>query len=689
MRIKKTTDTPAEEKSRYARRLETREYIFVVLGFLLAIAVWCVPILFLKEATTGLIIVSILLLVIALLIPLLSFLLVKRKSEKLNSMKVAEAQEFVGSHREHAEETAEEKKRLLEKIKGATNLYAVFLFLFGLILAMGHYYLRIYFPVIPALYIFAALTQLKKPKYAFEKEQNQTYLEPGDYPALYALARKAEEASGISGEIYIGLSYDRDQATSIIRIDRGYYFSIGVRLLKLWTEEELYTVFLHEFAHVASENQETNALNDYLTRIADGRSATYLQFVTAYLYAYPDALYQFEHFLYQFASSVAEEEKADRAMKAFPDAAAMAFLKIKYMEIYAWEDDYADDTPYYAPEEPEADRFRCDTEKIKKAITERAKDWNKLVQSEIQSRSSTHPTVKMRLESLGITDLPENFDYPAGDYGAECEKAEAFMDKLLHDENAKDYAANREKFYLKPQEEVETWEKEGRQVTAEGYRDIVQALAALCRFDEAASLAERAINELSDNASHYGYYFRGLYRLHHYDAGGLDDLYKAIELNGNYVEEAIDTVGAFCCFMGLQAELDTYREKVAGILQKFADEDEQAGSLGKNDKLTEEHLPEGMLEEILQYIVSVSQGQVAKVYLVRKVISDTFFSSPFIIRFKPDAPEEIRDDVMHKIFLLLDNDYDWQFSLFAYDDLEKGVVEKVPGSCVWEDKEEN
>jgi transcriptional regulator with XRE-family HTH domain len=67
---------------------------------------------------------------------------------------------------------------------------------------------------------------------------------------------------------------------------------------------------------------------------------------------------------------------------------------------------------------------------------------------------------------------------------------------------------------------------------------------------------------------------------------------------------------------------------------EYEDEDEKAGYLSKKDHLTQENLPDGMLEDILSYIRSVDEsGIILNVYLVRKTISETFFTSAFIIHF--------------------------------------------------------
>ena len=91
-----------------------------------------------------------------------------------------------------------------------------------------------------------------------------------------------------------------------------------------------------------------------------------------------------------------------------------------------------------------------------------------------------------------------------------------------------------------------------------------------------------------------------------------------------------------------------------------------------------------MLEGILSYIGGISQDSIEKIFLVRKTISDQFFTSAFVIRFLPETSEETKQEVLHQIFRYLDTSTDWQFSLFDEADVPKGLAERVENSCVFE-----
>jgi hypothetical protein len=148
-------------------------------------------------------------------------------------------------------------------------------------------------------------------------------------------------------------------------------------------------------------------------------------------------------------------------------------------------------------------------------------------------------------------------------------------------------------------------------------------------------------------------------------------------------------IGQFCCLTGNQKELDIFRQKAVLIGQKDKDVYSQLGQLTKKDTLSTEKLPEGMLEALLTYITSADHaGVVENVYLVRKTITEDFFTSAVVVRFTDGADPEFCDQLMHKIFSYLDTSTDWQFSLFDYEDVKKVKVERIENSCVYEKEKE-
>ena len=121
--------------------------------------------------------------------------------------------------------------------------------------------------------------------------------------------------------------------------------------------------------------------------------------------------------------------------------------------------------------------------------------------------------------------------------------------------------------------------------------------------------------------------------------------------------------------------------------QKDKDEYSESGFLSPKDRLSADDMPAEMRENILQFILSVSENIIDEVYLVRKTISETFFTSAFVIHFYGGTDKQ-REAIMHKIFCFLDTyPAEWQFSLFDYFEYPQIKFNKIEGSLVFSKKE--
>lgn len=600
---------------------------------------------------------------------------------RFQQMDAKQTSEFILSHREQAAQTAAEKLRLLCSIRRATNAYAVVLLLLGLVLGVcfGCTGSKVSYAV-SALLILVSAQQLPIRAAKAELADLQNLLPEQEYPQLYAVANQAAKETGWTGAVELQVRSDNTASISLLK--RTAVVSLGAPVLRMLTQEELHALLLHEFSHVSPDNKAEIQATNYWNFLRRGRSSVIFSLLSGAFYAWSDEAYEMNFELYQYAASISTEQAADRAMAKLPEAAAASLLKLKYFDLYLWEAEAKDGKPAY--ESVQEDVIREQLADFQKVLPARRADWNELTKREIEARNATHPTIWSRIQALGLKELPE-VAFPAeGEYGAECEKAIVYMDVQLAAFGRMCFEEDHRAQYLEPKKDVENWEAAGCPVVAEEYADVVNALHLLGRSSDAIALCNRAIGELQPIAAAYAYFVRGAWRLRRYDAGGLQDLYTAIELNNNSIDSALDVIGTFCTLTGMQQELETYREKALELAQQQRDEFSETGRLTRKDKLSTEHLPEGMLEDVLSHIQAVSQDSIDRIYLVHKTITDTFFTSAFVIRFRPQTSEEVQRDVLHQIFCYLDTCSDWQFSLFEYQEIPKGLVERVPDSCVYQ-----
>lgn len=613
--------------------------------------------------------------------------------KKLNSMSIADCNTFFVSHRDEAEKTAAAKLKKLLRIKAASDIYAVIAGMCGCAAAFLSPCIimikPVYYPVIALSFILilSALSRIRPIKRDEFSDYKFPELTPDEYPALNALAVRAAEKIGCRKKIRIFGTLGCNAGICEVRTE--YSVQLGMTLLTLLSEEELYAVLLHEFAHVAPGMHLAYKVNRYSARLESTVGDSIYLSVAKQMFLLPDSIYSFEHLLYSYASSVISESNADRAMLCCgsKERVASALLKLYYSDMDEWESDTREGNNSYEHEELPHDFLRSMIAETEKHIDERRDAWNEYARVEILANNATHPTLRMRLDALGVTDYCAGDSSKSPALDSECQKAILLLEKKIYDEISPTYAETRQRFYLDPLAKVEAWEAAGKPLIAEEYGDIVNALLALCRINDLMELCDRAIKELPDSAALYAYFIKGSQLLHSFDPAGIELMYHAVENNKNFIDEGMEMIGTFCCITGRKEELEHYRSRVVELAQKQHDEYDRINYIGKNDRLSAEQLPDGMLDGILAHIKAADESNIVeKIRLVRKTVSDDFFSSMFIIEFIPDADEDAVGNVMHKTFMYLDTCSDWQFSLLGYDDLDinaKKAVNAIPGTVVY------
>ena len=97
-----------------------------------------------------------------------------------------------------------------------------------------------------------------------------------------------------------------------------------------------------------------------------------------------------------------------------------------------------------------------------------------------------------------------------------------------------------------------------------------------------------------------------------------------------------------------------------------------------------ETLPEELKEELLREILAITDGEIKRIFLLRKTIIPTRFTSAMIVQLEPETPPARKNEIMRRIFNILDDSTTWQFSLYDYDVVRGIQVEKIAGSLFYE-----
>jgi hypothetical protein len=154
------------------------------------------------------------------------------------------------------------------------------------------------------------------------------------------------------------------------------------------------------------------------------------------------------------------------------------------------------------------------------------------------------------------------------------------------------------------------------------------------------------------------------------------------------MKDGFEMVEEYCTLCGLTDEHETFLRRAEVQMSAHAYNHNEAGELNPHDRLVKEEELGDMLPDILAYMEQVSEGCIREVYLVRKVISEDFFTSVFVLNFEYGADREAIDRAYTAIFNYLDAyPVDWQFSLFVYNRMTEAAVKRIEGSLVWTKKD--
>ena len=599
--------------------------------------------------------------------------------KNFDAKKPEEAQQYIFSHREHAEKTADEKLKVLKRTINAVNLYSTFLVILcvassltaGIVITNAVWSVAIL--VLCVLTMISVFLRFRAPesKSAFEDE---SYVKEEDFPRIYALAQKAADAHSVDGDIKICVGGDFN--ASIVRIGKVNSVQLGAILVSTLSEDELYTVFLHEFAHLVFDKNARQEKR-YFAWIMENQDRGMMNLPFRFF----DTFYILQYFFYNYAGSLISEERADRSMRELGDArsAASALLKMHYYTMFAWERGTYDDKAYYSLESETLteDYMLHEIECYRQRTELRHEFWNKLIDGEILARNASHPTLKMRLETLGQTDYTVIDTKHSEEYGAETDKFRERVEKLIYDGRKDNYEEERNLGFVEPAKLIEKWEGDGKPLVPEEYGDVIIAMRNLGRVEDAYALCERAIEELPVSASVFAYYIKGCMLLHRFDERGIECIYHAIEKNPNYIDEGIETIGQYCCIAGREDDLEEYRKNALELMKATTEKYGAMEYILPTDKISAEELPSELYEGLLDYVRQVDNGAIDEIYLIRKTITDDFFCSPVIVKLKKDASDKDADEVMHKIFSHLDTASDWQFAQFDSRSLPPIVFNKI------------
>ena len=536
--------------------------------------------------------------------------------------------------------------------------------------------------------IWRRFQQLRKPL-------NKDALVPvGELPMLEAMAKKAAGTIGVKGTIRLELTRDCD--CDVNRFGSTYVVFLGTRLLTALTEEEVYQAMLSCFDYFSRPKDFREVFRRHRLGELGTADIRLTTCVFDWFFSYADVTLEWEYDLYITAYKMRNDRLSDHRIREAgdPAAAVSGMCKRAMWRFFVFEANDLIPNLFYEPETPDHPHEWDVCHAFRKGLDTRHEAWMELLTKEIHpANSRRYPTFRESWPDL----LPEA-DAPAVSvwvpdldtpYGQEVTRALEMVEKTVRDELTPYYEAARKREYLEPLAIVEAYENNPTGYTTPELSPVINAYRDLSRMAEAEALCDTILEtEKNPFAQAHAIYFKGMCLLHRYETEGIDLIYRAIDLNKNYMKDGFEMVEEYCTMCGLADEYETFLRRAETQMSAHAANHEDAASLKPTDRLIPEEGLGDMLPDILAYMEKVSEGCIREIYLVRKVISEDFFSSVFVINFEYGAQRDAMRRAYEAIFNYLDAyPVDWQFSLFLYDRETEAAVKRVEGSLVWTKKE--
>ncbi len=554
-------------------------------------------------------------------------------------------------------------ERKLERAADRTDAYTVLLVVLEVVTALFLYAE----PGIAILLIPLAYALLARLWPDTDRVEPELPAMEDQFPLQYALAGKAGAAVGETRPVKL---VHISSCTASVFVHRGVvYLQLGVPLLDCLTQDEVYQVMLHEFAHTQDKQQLHR--QRHFRRERPGHI----------LFAAVDLQEGLCYGLQQIFASQEQEERADRVTREQGDsvAAAGALAKIAFFGYY--DEGYLRTHPfpnYFEGERVPARWISTICQDFRQTLQEAPEKARQLLEHEIPSRVATHPVIRQRIADLGVTDYETVLPTHEDAWGTEVKKAlERADDKCLRS-NVEVYEQGRKVHYLEPLKTVENWKRDGEKLSYADTREVLDALYGLKQYDQVLALCDRLARAgLTDSELAHAFFVEGLSRLKIQDKGGLARLYKAMDVNRNYEDTACEAIGAYCTTMGLAEELAEYRAFADRLMQKHV-QIQPVFPLSLKDNIIPSVRDDEVFRENLQVILEAGEKYLNRVFLLKKYTSPETWDYVYILDFLADTPREEYERIHNAVFLHLDQQQE-QYSL---TDLEesggKGWLEKRP-----------
>lgn len=410
-----------------------------------------------------------------------------------------------------------------------------------------------------------------------EKLPKEAILTKEEFPNLYKIIADACKKCNYAGKVTAVYS---DNGISIGKHKNGLLLAINAEEFAFLTENELYAVLLHEFAHHV--NQDTHRRNKFYSFIEKSENLPdnpILYFGNLmFLHGIAQRI-SFNAISFETIASRKKEIKADDFVKTqdvaqeYINATAKASLYSIYSE-YPWAEITFET---YKNEEPVSDYAQRNHSCFLQKVALYGDKWHFTLKNELPARIDSHPTFAMRMKNFGVEEYQANFNIDNDSLAAEREKLFNKVSAVMADrfkQLGKEYFKNMHKgAYLDRVEAMNRYDKFDSEWSALSDSDLIECAQAFMFIDDQKAI--KILNEVINrtNSSFACYILGSIYSREYNDE--CIELFKKAAVDPSATNEAFDEIGKYALKTGNQKLIEEYRATVVDK-SEYAEEENLA-----------------------------------------------------------------------------------------------------------------
>lgn len=514
-----------------------------------------------------------------------------------------------------------------------------------------------------------------------------TLLTESEYPVLHGIIKKAASTINYQGKITVvclgpGISIGMHKG--------GLLINIQSEEIALLTENELYAVMLHEFAHY--NNQDTHRRNKFANFVSANEENVSPNPIEGFgKLLFLNGVAQkvvFNIVMFDTFSSRKKEADADLFVKEkmvandYINATAKACLFTIYSE-YPWKEITFD---VYESTTPISDYSQRNYNNFLQKVALYGDKWHFTLKNELPARVDSHPTLATRMQMFEVSDYTVDFNVQDGAYKNEqiklLEKTSALsINDLTKDKNGLAYYKTiRKDLYLDRISAMEKYEQFDSEWNSLSDSELIECAQAYLFIDD--KKAEKILNEViqRSNSSFACYLLACLYAREYNDA--CIELFKKSAIDTSATDEAFDQIGKYALKTGNQKLIEEYRATV--VMKNQVAEEEIYETLFTNEGLTAPTAEHKETQELTQKLCEYWGDNLISLHVaVRETESQTLVYYIAIEANKTtplDAVQKAYDESCY--FINRMSCAGKKYYLF-FSGKEYNAIRKVAGSCVY------